>query len=77
MTTDTTSQDDNSLVEIHCPFTGEVIGHSTKQQEAKWAEQQEQVRQRCVAVFSSSPLYQARAAKDPEYWDKFSVGGVR
>lgn len=40
-------------------------------------EQREQVRQRCVAEFSSSPLYQARAAKDPAYWSKFYVGRVK
>jgi len=41
-----------------------------------WREHLEQVRQRCVKEFSSSPLYQARAEKDPEYWNKFSVGRV-
>lgn len=42
----------------------------------EWQEQREQVRQRLVAEHSSAPLYQARAAKDPEYWNKFSIGQV-
>jgi len=77
MDTDTTSQDEDSLIEMICPFTGEVIGHSTRRQNQEWAEQLERARLRSVEVFSSSPLYQARAAKDPEYWNTFSVGGVR
>lgn len=40
----------------------------------KWREERELVRQHCVKLFSSSPLYQARAAKDPEYWNTFYVG---
>ncbi|EIC30754.1 hypothetical protein Metal_3074 [Methylomicrobium album BG8] len=39
-------------------------------------EQREQVRQRLVAAHSSSPLYQARAEKDLEYWNTFYVGRV-
>jgi hypothetical protein len=39
-------------------------------------ERRELVRQRCVAEFSSGPLYQARAAKDPTYWDDFYIGRV-
>lgn len=35
------------------------------------------VRQHSVAQFSSSPLYQERAAKDPDYWKNFSVGAFR
>jgi hypothetical protein len=41
-----------------------------------WAKLQEQVRQQCVEECSSSPLYQARAAKDPDYWKNFSMGCV-
>lgn len=74
---DTTWQDDDSLVEILCPFSGQVIDRLSRQEIARREEQHEQARLRSVAVFSSSPLYQARAAKDPEYWNKFSVGGVR
>ena len=40
-------------------------------------EQRERVRLRSVAEFSSSPLYQARAEKDPTYWDNFLIGAVR
>ena len=40
----------------------------------EWAQHRERVRQVCVAEYSSSPLWQARAAKDPHYWDNFSVG---
>ena len=34
----------------------------------------ERVRQVCVTEYSSSPLWQVRAAKDQHYWDNFSVG---
>nr|WP_228215883.1 hypothetical protein [Aromatoleum toluclasticum] len=73
---DTTSHSDNSLVSMVCPFTGEVLEVLTPQQVAQRDEQREQVRQRCVKEFSSSPLYQARAEKDPEYWNTFYVGRV-
>lgn len=39
--------------------------------------QREQVRLRLVAEYSSNPLYQARAAKDPDYWNTFYLGQVR
>jgi hypothetical protein len=41
------------------------------------AERLERVRQQSVALYSSSPLYQARAAKDPDYWNKFYIRAVR
>jgi hypothetical protein len=41
------------------------------------AAKSERVRFRSVAEFSSSPLYQARAAKDPTYWGNFSVRAVQ
>jgi hypothetical protein len=44
------------------------------EKELQLREHRERVRQQCVAEYSSSPLWQARAAKDPEYWNKFSVG---
>lgn len=55
-------------------FTQQMLRVSLSPQEKA---RLEQVRLRLVAIYSSSPLYQARAAKDPEYWNKFSVGGVR
>ncbi len=30
----------------------------------------------CAALYSSNPLYQAKAANDPDYWENFSLGGV-
>ena len=48
------------------------VSHSPREQERR-----EQVRRRCVEEFSCSPLYRARAAKDPEYWNEFYVGQVR
>ena len=45
-------------------------------EDLRWREHLEQVRIRCVAVFSSSPLYQERAERDPDYWDDFSMGIV-
>lgn len=34
----------------------------------------ELVRLQSVEEYSSCPLHQARAAKDPQYWNNFSVG---
>jgi len=34
----------------------------------------ELVKAQCVEEYSSSPLYQARAAKDPEFWNWFCNG---
>lgn len=46
----------------------------TWEQYLQMEERLEQVRLHCVEEYSSSPLWQARAAKDPEFWNKFSVG---
>ena len=40
----------------------------------KLAAHSERVRAVLVEEYSSSPLWQARAAKDPNYWKDFSVG---
>ncbi len=48
----------------------------TDEERAANLAQREQVRQQCVAEYSSSPLWQQRAAKDPEYWNRFYVGRV-
>jgi hypothetical protein len=45
-----------------------------EEQELKLREHLEQVRQVCVAEYSSVPSHQARAAKNPEYWKRFSIG---
>ena len=45
-----------------------------EERELKEREHREQVRLRCVKEYSSNPLYQARAAKDPNYWNNFYVG---
>ncbi|WP_302848436.1 hypothetical protein [Nitrosospira multiformis] len=41
----------------------------------EWDERRERVRQQVVAAYSLSPLYQAKAAKDPEFWNKFDCMG--
>lgn len=69
-------EQDNFLTDWEDPFDG-TIHISTRQADKAWEEQRERVRLRSVAEFSSSPLYQARADKDPTYWDKFSVGAVQ
>ncbi len=48
----------------------------TRQQKEKEVEQARRVKQHYVEVFSSSPLYQARAAKDPNFWDNWNSGIV-
>lgn len=49
----------------------------SKQQLQDVREMRARVKQHCVERFSSSPLHQARAAKDSKYWDNFSGGIVR
>lgn len=72
---DMTSTPDSSLVQIICPFDGVTVLEVLTQQEVRQrAELCERVRQRCVAEYSSSPLWQQRAAKDPDYWNRFYVG---
>lgn len=41
------------------------------------SEQIERVRRRCEVEYSSSPVWRARAAKDPNFWKNFSPGGIR
>ncbi|MAC33791.1 MAG: hypothetical protein CME38_09355 [Haliea sp.] len=48
-----------------------------EEKERQAQEQRKQVRQRCAEEYSSSPLWQARAERDPEYWNKFSPGRIR
>ena len=43
----------------------------------EWRAHQELVRQRCEEEYSLSPLYRAKAEKDPNYWKAFSPGRVR
>lgn len=69
-----TSEPDDPSIDPDDPLG---LTASPTSEELEWRAKQELVRQRHVAVFSSSPMYQARAAKDPDYWSKFSVGGVR
>jgi hypothetical protein len=69
-----TSESANSLTDEADPLG---LGDLPTPEDEAWRAQLEQVRQRCVAEYSSSPLFQARAAKDPEYWNKFYVGQVR
>ena len=74
MDTVTTSPSEDSSIDWDDPLG---LNASPTQEDLEFREQLERARIRSVAVFSSSPLYQARAAKDPEYWNKFYVGGVR
>jgi hypothetical protein len=68
--TDAYSREDGSW---ECPLTGEI--HSAEEV-AEWDRHREQVRQQLVRECSQSPLYQARAAKDPNYWNEFYMGQV-
>ncbi len=71
-----TSTQDTSLITEMCPFSGEPMRVLTRQQKEQELEQAKRVRQRNVELFSSSPLYQARAAKDPNFWSKWNSGIV-
>jgi hypothetical protein len=73
---DTTSNEEIFIGKImECPFSGETWRATEK--DVALAKKRELVRQRLVAEYSSSPLYQARAAKDPDYWKTFSIGQIR
>jgi hypothetical protein len=54
------------------PLDGERFSAA---QVKEWDELREQVRQQLVAAYSSSPLYQAKALSDPEFWNKFDCMG--
>jgi hypothetical protein len=58
------------------PFSGKPMRVLTRQQKEKEVEQARRVKQHYVEVFSSSPLYQARAAKDPNFWSNWNSGIV-
>lgn len=74
---DTTLTQDNFLIDPIDPLSGKPWTPSEIQSMQEGRRRRELVRQRLVAEFSCAPLYQARAAKDPEYWNKFSIGVVR
>lgn len=74
---DTISIDENLLIDPIDPFTGEPWTNLELQNMREEHKRRELVRQRLVEEYSSAPLYQARAAKDPEYWNTFSIGRVR
>lgn len=68
-----TSTSDNSLIDLDDPLNL-TVGKPLTAQQVQALQQQERVRQRLAASYSSSPLHRARAAKDPEYWSKLSGG---
>lgn len=68
--------DDNAALEMVCPLTGEPLTESEIKAVIEGRARRELVRQQCVEAYSKSPLYQARAAKDPDYWKTFSTGRV-
>ena len=45
-----------------------------EERELKEREHRERVRLQCVKEYLTNPLHQARAAKDPNYWNNFYVG---
>ena len=71
---DTTSIPDDSLIPMISPLSGKIYGYRTQLEMKTELERLEQVRVACVEEYSSNPLHQARAAKDPNYWNSFSIG---
>lgn len=67
-----TSPNDNSLTPMGQPLPK---SDSTTWPELSATERDDRVRAVFAARYSSHPLYAARAAKDPEFWKKYSVGG--
>lgn len=47
---------------------------TTSQKRVLGRVRRELVRRECVEEYSSSPLWQARAAGNPDYWKRFYVG---
>ncbi len=74
---DMTSTPDNSWIEAGDPFSGRPWTPLEVQRMLEEQKRLGQVRQRLAEEYSSAPLYQARAQKDPQYWNKFSIGQVR
>lgn len=68
-----TSSDNSSFTETEDPLAENAL---TPEQKRIWFAHLERVRQHYVALYSSNPLHQARAAKDPNYWKHFSMGIV-
>ena len=61
-------------IKMEDPFAEDALPEHLRQ---RLDERLELVRQQSVELYSSSPLYQARAAKDPDYWNKFYIRAVR
>ena len=45
----------------------------TPEQRKEILDENERIRQINVKLFSQSPAYQAEAAKDPHYWERFPI----
>lgn len=69
-----TSANNSSLIDQDDPLGLTKLDNSPEAQ--AWREHLEQVRQRLAASYSSSPLHQARAEKDPTYWQTLWPGGI-
>ena len=69
-----TSHSDNSLADEDNPLMAIDLNSP---ESLAWLEQVKQMRQSCAEEYSSSPLWRARAERDPEYWNKFSTGRIR
>lgn len=70
----TTSPQANTSEVRVCPLSGHVF---TSQEAAQMDERVERVRQLCAERCSSSPSWQKRVARNPEFWNTFSPGGIR
>jgi hypothetical protein len=68
-----TSTADHLLTETGNPLPSDDLW---KEASAEQLAAHELVRRQCEEQFSSSPLYQARVAKDPDYWKTYCPGGV-
>jgi hypothetical protein len=58
------------------PFSGNPWTESEIKAMREGQAKQELIRQDCVSQYSPCPLYQAMAAKDPDYWKNFPTGRV-
>jgi hypothetical protein len=85
MLPNTTSTPGSSSTHNECPFALIVLRSQLSKRVTRilprWKLRQEKaererVRLHYVEVFSSSPLYQALAEKDPNYWNRFDSGIV-
>jgi hypothetical protein len=68
----------DSLYDSWIPLKDEPLGTQCERVyfTDKELRRRERVKLRNIEIYSQSPLYLARAEKDPTYWDNFDAGSI-